>query len=94
MITMVEKHNNSNPRSLWEEGEEDSKEDLEESEEEIQTYRLSNPWTPIQDLEKVPVEIDNSFLINDDKKKHIMNNMLYGNYLIKEESKIYLIIYR
>ena len=91
MITMIEKHDYVNSNSLWEEDDDESKEENSESDEEVKTYRLSNPCTPIQDLEKVPVEIDNSFLIQDTKKKHIMNNLLYGNYMIKEEGKNYSI---
>uniref|UniRef100_A0A7S3J8V7 Uncharacterized protein n=1 Tax=Euplotes harpa TaxID=151035 RepID=A0A7S3J8V7_9SPIT len=81
LITMVEKAK-CNYRSVWEgEGEIESKEaEQENSEEEINTYRLSNPCTPIQDLEKIPDDLSPSFFDNDSKKKHIINNLFYGNY--------------
>lgn len=83
IITMLEKDEDNILKTLW-----DADNDMEprnedgdnNSEEEIHTYRISNPWTPIEDVNAIPSEIDASFLSHDDNKKHILNNLLYGNF--------------
>ena len=93
---MIEKYDKDSYKTPWNwENDNDSNEgDNENSPEEIQTYRLSNPCTPIQDLENVPAKIDASFLNKDNKKQHIMNNLLYGNYDMTEGKILFLKQYR
>lgn len=58
---MLEKDESNILNSLWE-AEHDMDPREETQEEEIHTYRVSNPCTPIDDLNAIPSEIDSSFL--------------------------------
>lgn len=85
VVTMLE--NNDAISSLWEKDPRQYLNEGENSEEEIKTARISNPCTPIQDMDTIPSHIDTSFLWNDNSEKHILNNLFYGNYKQKSEGK-------
>lgn len=70
VITMLEKDEDNILKNLWEADNDMEPRNLDEdnSEEEIHTYRISNPWTPIDDVNAIPSEIDASFLSQDDNK--------------------------
>jgi len=86
MVTVLEKTDDGNNNWLWTQKQEMETEG-ENSDEEIHTYRISNPTTPIQDLEKIPSEVDLTVLWDDTSGKHVMNNLLYGNFKKQFESK-------
>jgi len=90
MVTVLEKTDDGNNNWLWTQKQEMETEG-ENSDEEIHTYRISNPTTPIQDLEKIPSEVDLTVLWDDTSGKHVMNNLLYGNFKKQFESKWYLL---
>lgn len=89
MVTVIEKQDKTNYKSPWDwEGDDEQPEsDNDNSLDQIKTYRLSNPWTPIQDLENVTVGFDRLFF-NKDNNSHIINNLLYGNFNISKEGMI------
>lgn len=60
VVTMLE--NNEAISSLWEKDPRQFLNEGENSEEEIKTSRISNPCTPIQDMDTIPSHIDTSFL--------------------------------
>lgn len=88
IVTMLEKTEDISADPLWDHPLENTSkdEDRSYSEEEIHTYRISNPTTPIQDLDQLPSEIDLSMLWNDPEKNHLINNLLYGNIQDKLQS--------
>lgn len=67
---MLEKTEDNSTDPIWGQHAEDVSKDYDanSSEEEIHTYRISNPTTPIQDLDQLPSEIDLSSLCNDPDK--------------------------
>jgi len=83
IITMIEKQD-AGSRSAPEIDQETEKE--EDNEEEIQTFRVSNPVTPIPDLDKNE-EIDESRISVLLQKANYINNLLYGNFASKFNDK-------
>lgn len=87
VITVLE-NNGWGRRSIWEEDNEENHSDLEnDSIDDVKTYRISNSCTPIDDLDNIPSSINTSFLLKDNSKKHIINNLFYGNYRENPKSK-------
>jgi hypothetical protein len=64
IVTMLEKTEDNSVDPLWSHSPKNALKDDDDdsSEEEIHTYRISNPTTPIQDLDQLPSEVDLSLL--------------------------------
>lgn len=86
MVTVIEKQDKEEYKSPWDgENDENGEGDHDTSQDQIKTYRVSNPCTPIQDLENVTVGIDRLLYNKDNDTHHLINNLFYGNFNFNSE---------
>ena len=91
LISVEKSENNEKLTSIWEKDliSSSQEDEGENSYENIQTSRLSNNWTPLGNMDNTHLNINSSFL-EQDHNRHILNNLLYGNYKTKVKSKFIL----